>query len=122
MKANHASLARAIIVAGILFVLLPQSRAITGPPGGGTPSSGYTPLDSWSFHDHTNWTSDLGYAPVSFTNLGWSYLGDGASLVVNTSGPAWLNYNVVENDGTTNLTVSNGTVMFWFAPANWPPT
>ncbi|MGH7989157.1 MAG: hypothetical protein ACREDS_03040, partial [Limisphaerales bacterium] len=69
-------------------------------PGGPTNA----PLDSWSFLDHTNWTSDLGYAPVSFTNISYSNLGDFDSLVVDTNVPAWLQYNVYESDGTTNLT------------------
>ena len=80
------------------------------------------PLDSWSFNDHTNWTSDLGYAPVSFTNLNFAHLGNGASLVVDTNVPAWLQYNVYESDGTTNLTVDSGTVTFWFAPSSWSST
>lgn len=88
------------------------------PPGGGGDAPTNTPLDSWSFSDHANWTSDLGYAPISFTNLNFSILGDGASLVVDTNVPAWLQYNVYENDGNTNLTVQNGSVTFWFAP-NW---
>jgi hypothetical protein len=57
-------------------------------PGGGAPTN--APLDSWSFYDHTNWTSDYGYAPVSFTNIIYSPLGDFNSLVVNTNVPAWL--------------------------------
>jgi hypothetical protein len=60
-----------------------------------------------------NWTSDLGYAPISFTNLSFSHLGNGDSLVVDTNIPAWLQYNVYENDGTTNLTVDSGSVTFW---------
>ena len=92
------------------------------PGGGGTNSSPTcTPLASWSFHDPTNWISDQGYAPISFTNLDFSYLGNGASLVVNSTNPAWLQYNVLENDGKTNLTVDAGTVMFWFAPS-WSGT
>jgi hypothetical protein len=55
------------------------------PPGPTSPL-----LDSWSFWDHTNWTSDLGYTPVSFTNLSFSDLGNGSSLVVDTNIPAWL--------------------------------
>jgi hypothetical protein len=93
------------------------------PGGGGTNSSpGYTPLDSWSFRDNTNWTSDHGYAPVSFTNLSYSNLGNGASLVVNSNVLAWLQFNVLETNGATNLTVDTGTVTFWFAPANWSST
>ena len=86
------------------------------PPGsGGITSPTYTRLDAWSFQDHTNWTSDKGYAPISFANLGFSYLGNGASLVVNRTNAAHLQYRVVETAGTTNLTVNAGTVMFWFA-------
>jgi hypothetical protein len=87
------------------------------PPGGKTNSSpSYTPLDSWSFGDRTNWTSDHGYSPVSFTNLDFSNLGNGSSLVVDSTNSAWLQYNVVETTGTNNLTVDTGSVTFWFAP------
>jgi hypothetical protein len=116
---------RAFIVAGYLFALAPMAHAFVGPPvGGGGTNSGpvYTPLDSWSFYDYTNWTNDKGYAPVSFTNLSRSSLGNFCSLVVDTNVPAWLQYNVFETDGTTNLTVDAGTVMFWFAPSSWSGT
>jgi hypothetical protein len=112
-------LARAFTVAGFLFCAV--SAVAQLPPGfKGGPTN--APLDSWSFYDHTNWTSDLGYAPVSFTNLSFSYLGNGASLVVDTNIPAWLQYNVYESDGTTNLTVNSGSVTFWFAPGSWSST
>ena len=91
-------------------------------PGGGKFGPTNTPLDSWSFSDHTNWTSDLGYQPISFTNINYSYLGDGASLVADTNVPAWLQYNVYESDGTTNLTVDSGSVTFWFASSSWSST
>jgi len=95
-----------------------------GPPGdGGTNSSPtYTPLNAWSFHDNTNWTSDTGHAPISFTNLAYSVLGNGASLVVDSTNQAWLNYNVIETNGNTNLSLNCGTVMFWFAPSDWAST
>ena len=78
-------------------------------------------LNSWSFTDPTNWVSDRGYPPVSATNLGISDLGAGTALVVDSTEPAWLQYNVMENDGATNLVVHHGSVMFWFAP-NWAGT
>lgn len=113
----------AFIIAGILFLLAPTAQAFVMPPGFGTNSGPvYTPLNSWSFYDSTSWTDDKGYAPVSFTNLSWSYLGNGSSLEVDTNVPAWLQYNVYENDGRTNLTVDAGTVMFWFAPSSWSST
>ena len=78
-------------------------------------------LNTWSFTDTTNWLSDHGYPPVSFTNLDVSDLGAGTALVVDSKDPAWLQYNVIENGGTTNLTVDQGSVLFWFAP-NWSGT
>jgi len=74
--------ARALMVAGLLFCVV-RAQAQIDPSGGGYYGPTNAPLDSWSFYDHTNWTSDLGYAPVSFINLNFSYLGDGASLVVD---------------------------------------
>ena len=113
--------ARALIVAGFLFYVASGSAQI-GPPGGGEGGPTYTPLDSWSFRDSTNWTSDLGYAPASFTNLAYSHLGNGASLVVNNTSAAWLKYNVQESDGTTNFSPSVGTVTLWYAPGSWSGT
>ncbi len=109
------------MIAGFLLALLPEVQAQT-LPGGTNSGSFYTPLDSWSFNNNTNWTSDYGYAPVSFANLGFSDLGNFQSLVVNSTSPAWLRYNVMETNGTTNLTVNAGTVMFWFAPSTWSST
>jgi hypothetical protein len=108
------------MVAGLLFALTPRIHAFSMDPGDDGTNSGptNTPLDSWSFQDSTNWTSDLGYAPISFTNLNFSNLGNGRSLVVDTNIPAWLQYNVYEADGTTNLTVDVGSVTFWFG-ADW---
>lgn len=50
------------------------------------PGIGYSPTNvpiaSWSFYDPTNWTDDTHHAPISFTNLSYSYLGNGSTLVV----------------------------------------
>ena len=110
------AIARALVVAGFLFALMPMARASSAFANIAT-----NILNSWSFYDNTNWTSDNGYAPVSFTNLDWSYLGNGSSLVVNSTNPAWLQFNVAETNGATNLTIDVGTVMFWFAPS-WSST
>ena len=86
-------------------------------PGGGGPPW----LDFWSFSDTNHWTSDLGFAPVSFTNLNVSDLGDGLAVVIDSTNAAWLQFNTTETDGTNNLEVVEGSVMFWFAP-NWAST
>jgi hypothetical protein len=78
-------------------------------------------LNTWSFTDTTNWLSDGGYPPVSYTNLSFSYLGNGSALVVDSPAPAWLRYNLTESTGVTNLTLRQGSVLFWFAP-NWAGT
>ena len=78
-----------------------------------------TYLDSWSFYDANNWTSDLGYAPVTFTNIEsmtcWAtnetILGDNA-LLLDSTNAAFLQYNVVETNGYVNLTCDSGTIWF----------
>jgi hypothetical protein len=104
----------------ILLFFSPQMIRAQAPPGGGDTNSDIynVPLQTWSFSDPTNWTSDSGELPISFTNLSFSHLGNGRSLVVDTNVPAWLNYRAIETDGTTNLVVnaSGGSVTFWFAP------
>ncbi len=108
-----------LVICLLAVVCLWAACSAIGQPA--IPTNTYPPLDSWSFNDTNKWLSDLGYAPVSFTNLGVSYLGDGTSLVVDSTNVAWLQYNVVESDGTTNLTVDQGSVLFWFAP-DWAST
>ena len=122
IKLNHQLIR--LIIPAVLFCSLAQAAfAQVLPPGGGTNSvPDYTPLDTWSFYDYTNWTSDVGYAPASFSNLGYSDLGDGYSLVVDSTNPAWLQLNVLDKSGATNLTVSSGSVLFWFAPGSWTGT
>src|SRR6266545_1214312 len=92
---------------------------VTDPGGGGW--SFPTNLNSWSFSDTNTWTSDNGYAPVSFTNLTSSKMGDsgGFSLVLDNPDAAWLRFNLMETNGATNLTVDVGTLTMWFAPSSW---
>src|SRR5437764_5584169 len=81
-----------------------------------TPGAPANWLNYWSFSDTNGWLSDLGYAPVIFTNLDASPFGNGSALVLDNTNCALLQFNVIEEDAQTNLTVDVGTVMFWFAP------
>ena len=110
-----AVLARVFIVVGF-FICAMTSQAQLDPGGSYGPTN--VPIESWSFNDRVTWTDDDGFAPLSFTNLSSSYLGNGRSLVVDTNVEAWLQYPVWATDGWTNLTVDSGSVTFWFAP-NW---
>jgi hypothetical protein len=105
-----------IILLGLLTTV---GHAVTLAPGG-TNSISYTTLNWFSFNDTNAWTSGRGYVPVSFTNLAASKLGNGNALVIN-SNQAFLQFNVYETNGATNLTVDVGSVVFWFAPA-WAST
>lgn len=106
-----------IIVMLVLFWSLSLMADVPAP--GGPYSNPW--LDYWSFNDTNYWKSDYGFAPVSFTNLSATNLGIGRAVVLDSADPAWLQYNVTETDGTNNLAVTNGSVMFWFAP-NWAST
>src|SRR5882724_10384995 len=70
------------IVVLLVCILVPSARAAHSP---GLPDELPGPdwLDHWSFEDTTNWTSDLGYRPISFTNINSSPLGDGSAVVLD---------------------------------------
>ena len=74
-------------------------------------------IGNWSFED-TNWYSDFGYAPVSFTNLDNPAGFDGNALQVDSTNAAWLQYNIIEDDDFENLTFDQGTIELWVLP-NW---
>jgi hypothetical protein len=102
---------------GVVFMLALFSAArLLAQVGLPTNSIGW--LDYWPFSDTKNWTTELGYAPISFTNLSVSDWGDGMALLMDSPDPAWLQYAVTESDGTTNITTTTGSWMFWFMP-NW---
>ena len=121
-----ATLRCGLAVAGCLLGVLTGTAYASAPvlPGGGYSGPTNTPLDSWSFHDSVGWTDDSSNAPISFTNISFSNLGDGAALMVNTNVPAWLNYYIYEpGTGATNLIVNGpGSLTFWYAPAAWSST
>jgi hypothetical protein len=117
-RIKYASCPLAFLLMLLLFFA--QAARADGllPPGNYPPD----PIASWSFQDTNFWTSDQDYAPISFSNISWSVLGDGASLVVNAPGsPAYLDYYIYEpTNGATNLVLnsSGGSLDFWYAP-NW---
>lgn len=116
-NALNFALTRALAVVGFLLVASSVWAQFLPPGGGGTK---YTPLNFWSFTDTNGWTSDAGTppaSPLSFTNVTGLFFGDGNSLIVNSTNPAWVQYNVIEtNTATTNLTLDVGSIYFWFAP------
>jgi hypothetical protein len=102
----------------ILFALMADVRHAAGQSLPATQTQ-YL-LESWSFYDTNTWENDGDYAPISFTNI-TSTFGDGTAVVIDSTNPASLQYNVYEDDGTTNLTVDTGSITLWFAPS-WGST
>ena len=88
-----ANRALTLAIAGLVFGLLAPILRAAAPYPGGIDYVSYTNLDSWSFLDDINWTSDRGHFPMAFTNLSSSWLGNGASLVVDTN--ALLSCNIM---------------------------
>ena len=86
---------RALIAFSIVFTLLPKVVYAVFPPGNTNLSN---TLGRWSFNDTTGWTNDFGFAPISFTNLGSSILGNGSCLVLDSTNAAWVQYHVTEED------------------------
>jgi hypothetical protein len=76
-------------------------------------------LESWQFSD-TSWLSHDGYSPLGFTGLVLSNNGDGgASMLLDSSSTAFIQYAVVESSGHTNLIANgaDGSFSFWFRPS-----
>ena len=116
-KSAHIFILSLFIVATSTVLL----RATVPDPGGGGGTTTPIWLDYWSFGDTNTWECDRGHVPISFTNLSSSLLGNWTALVLDHTNAAWLQYEVVEADGTTHLKVERGSVMFWFAPS-WSGT
>src|SRR5438128_3652900 len=110
---------RASITALLLLTATSASLLRADPPAPGYWIPDW--LNFWSFYDTNGWHSDLNYAPISFTNLNSSFLGNWQALGVDSANPAWINYKINEDDGTTNLTLDVGSLEFWFAPT-WAST
>lgn len=118
LKCGRRGWVRALTALALLFTLLPKGAYAVFPPGNTNLSN---TLEKWSFNDTTGWTNDFGFAPISFTNLNSSILGNGSCLVLDSTNATWLQYNVTEGSGTNNIALNQGTIMFWFAP-NWTDT
>jgi len=75
-------------------------------------------LNTWLLDNPPLWTSSFGDAPRSVTNVvavpGWSFTG--LALMIDTNVPAWLNYDMYNADGSTNVTFDSGSIALWFQP------
>jgi hypothetical protein len=69
-------------------------------------------LDTYAFLDTNDWTSDLGFPPIAWTNLVVvpEWLGGAPQIDTANTLPAFLNYNIVETNGYTNLAFSAGAL------------
>ena len=97
---------RSVLAAVILAALLPATSGLAqmGPPPDPF-------LECYEFLD-TNWVSDFGYLPLNCTNLVSVSVEEENALMLDTTNlePAFLQYNVVETNGHTNLDFGAGAV------------
>ncbi len=73
-------------------------------------------LDLFEFP--TNFAAQFGYSPLAYTNI-FSvpvWRGDALVLEMTNAEPAFLQYNLVETNGNTNLSFSTGTIILFVAP------
>lgn len=79
-------------------------------------------LSFWPFIG-TNYPVASIYAPIAYTNITNFPVWNDDAVLLDTSNsiPAYLQYNVVEADGHTNININNGALWFWFSP-DWSST
>jgi hypothetical protein len=107
--------AKAIALAACLLFLFCSLRLVAQPA---FTTNSNPSLDSWSFSDTNDWTSDLGYYPISFTNLSvLTSNGPSDSLLIDSTNESQLLFPTWNGDSTTNFNPSgDGSLMFWFNP------
>jgi hypothetical protein len=103
----------AVVCLVLLWAGICESVMADGPPP--LPTIPGRLINAWRFND-TNWLSIYNDAPRGFGNIECVESWDGHSLLLDSTNPALLNYNVVEADGWTNLVFDRGTIAFWAAP------
>jgi hypothetical protein len=118
MKSDHGgmfgrTIGRVLLLAGMLIGSIAGTAHAQSPPD-------YF-MYNWWYCEDTNWLGSAGYAPVSSSGLVNTNDGAGHALLIDSTNAAWLQYNTVENDGYTNLTVNRGSILFWFSPS-WSST
>jgi hypothetical protein len=104
------------------FAVATGSHAVAQSP---PPNDGETNvLCRWSFYETNSLMSDLGYAARGFTNVTCAEMGalsSGYAVWIASTNPASLNYRLIEEDSTINLSLDYGSFCCWMAPS-WSGT
>jgi hypothetical protein len=74
-------------------------------------------LEGFYFDDYTNWTDVCGDFPLGWTNL-TSVRGDGPAVLIDNPNGSLLQYPIVVDNKWSNLSLAQGSVMFWFYLTN----
>jgi alpha-tubulin suppressor-like RCC1 family protein len=81
-----------------------------------TPVNEFIPLAHWTFNDTNTWVGEGDQLPLLAANVAGVPSWSSNALLVDSSSPALLAYNVVETNGNTNITCQAGSLLFWFKP------
>jgi hypothetical protein len=76
----------------------------------------FLPLAHWRFDNTNTWVGEEGQLPLLATNVvgvpDWS----SNAVLVDSTSPALLSYNVMETNGNVNINCQTGSVLFYFKP------
>jgi hypothetical protein len=85
------------------------ASAVSGASSTAVTANEFIPLGHWTFNDTNTWVGEEGQLPLLTSNVigipSWS----SNAVVVESSNPALLAYNVVETNGTTNINCQTGS-------------
>src|SRR5208282_5403395 len=81
----------------------------------------FVPLGHWTFNDTNTWIGNKGQLPLLATNVAGVSSWSSNAVLVDSSSPAGIVYNVLETNGNTNINCRTGSVLFWFKP-DWSST
>ena len=95
-----------------LFSTIPHTWAQSGPPA--LPPDPLLQI----FNFPTNFVAPFGAIPLAYSNIFSVPVWRGNALVLEMTNaePAYLQYNLVETNGNTNLSFSTGTMILFVAP------
>jgi hypothetical protein len=114
MKTTHWT---SLLTCSVLLLAPATVRAQSPPP------NGPTNLASWSFGT-SDLANDQSSFPVFRTNVSLSVMGDGQTVVLDSTNgtPAGLCYAIVDGDQTNVATTGAGAISLWVASSSWAST
>lgn len=81
----------------------------------------FKPLGHWRFDDTNTWIGDQGQMPLLATNVSGIVSWSTNAVLVNSNNPSLVAYQAASTNGSPNIDLAIGTVLFYFKP-DWTST